>query len=73
MFLKESTNSFKLEPLHYRSTPGYSLDTLRKLTGVILKLISDIEKYQFIENMIRGGNCIISKGHAEGNNKLVQF
>ena len=38
-----------------------------RLTYVNLKLISDIEKYQFIESTIMGGIYIISKGFTKVN------
>ena len=50
----EFINSFELDPSHYLSTPGYSWDATLLFTGVHLKLISDIEKYQFVKYRIRG-------------------
>ena len=54
-FRKEPINSFELYPAHFLSTPSYSLDAMIRLTDVNLRLISDIEKYQFIDSAIRGG------------------
>ena len=45
---------------------------MKKVTGVRLKLISDIEKYQFIEKITRGGISMISKGYTESNNKFLK-
>ena len=42
------------------------------LTGVRLKLISDMEKYQFNERMIRNGTYMISEFFVEFNNKLLK-
>ena len=42
------------------------------LTGVRLKLISDMEKYQFNEHMIRNGTYMISEFFVEFNNKLLK-
>ena len=53
VFRVKYINSFELDPAHYVSTPGYSWDTMLKFIVFILKLISDIEKYQFIESTIR--------------------
>ena len=47
--LKECINSFELDPTHYLSTPGYSLNVRLRFTDVNLNLISDVEKYRFIE------------------------
>ena len=41
-------------------------------TCVRLKLISDIEKYQFIESMIMGGISMILMGYAEDKNKFLK-
>ena len=50
IFRKEPTTSFELTSAHYLPTPSYNWDPVLRFTDVILKLISDIEKYQFIEN-----------------------
>ena len=68
---KESINYFELDPAHYLSSPGCSLDVILRLADVNLKLISDIQKYQFVESTIRGDISIICKGYAEANNKLL--
>ena len=62
-FRKVCINSFELDPAYYLSTPGYSWDAMLRFTDVNLKLISDIEKYQFFESTIRG---------AEANNKFLK-
>ena len=41
--LKESINSFELDPAHYLSTPGYSWNTVLRFTDVNSKLVSGIE------------------------------
>ena len=70
-FRNESINSFELDPAHCSSTPGYRWDAMLRFTDVNLKLISDIEKYPFIESIIRSGISIIFKGYAEANNKFL--
>ena len=54
------------------STPGYSCDTMRKFTDVNLKLISDIEKYHFIEKVIWGGISMICHGYVKNDNILLK-
>ena len=71
-FRKECINSFELDPAYYLSTPGYSWNPLLWFTDVNLKLISDIEKYQFFESTIKGGISMIFKGYAEANNKFLK-
>ena len=71
-FRIESINSFELDPAYYLSTPGYSWDALLRFTDANLKLISDIEKYQFILSKIRGGISMICKDCAEATNKFLK-
>ena len=52
-FRKESIKSFELHPAHHLCTPGYSWCAMLKFTDISLKLISDIEKYQFIESILK--------------------
>ena len=59
-----------MEPIHYISTTAYSLGAMKKFCSARLKLISDIEKYQFIESMTRVVIAMISKGYAEVNSKF---
>ena len=72
-FIKESINSLELDPTHYLSTPGYCLDAMLRFTDVNLKLISDSEKYPFLESMIRRGILMICMGYAEANNKFLKL
>ena len=52
-FRNELINSFELDPTHYLSNPDVSCDAMPWFTNVSLKLILDIEKYQFIESSTR--------------------
>ena len=71
-FRKKSINSFEFDPTYYLSTPSYTWDAMLRFTDVTLKLISDIEKYKFIESTIRGGISIIYKGYAKAYNNLLK-
>ena len=70
-FWKESTHSFKLDPVYFVFTPGYSWDTMKMFVGVRLKIILDIEKYQFIESLIKGDVSMIFKGYTEAKQKKL--
>ena len=72
-FKKESINSFEFDPAHYLFTLGCSWDALLRFTDVNLKLISDIEKYQFMESTIRGGISMICKGYPEASNEFLKY
>ena len=67
-FRKESINSFKLDPAHYLSTPGYSKDVILRFAAFNLKLISDIEKYKLVGSATRVGTYMICKDYAGANN-----
>ena len=43
-----------------------------KLTEIKLELISDIDKYYFVEKGLRGGGFYISKRFGEANNKCMK-
>ena len=72
-FRKEAINSFELDPDHYLSTPGYGWDAMLRFTDFNLKLISDIEKYQFFEFSIKSGISMVCNGYAEANNKFLNL
>ena len=72
VFKEESINCFELGPAHYLSAPKYSWNVILVFTDVDLKLISDIETYQFIKSAIRAGISMVCKGYAEGNNKFLK-
>ena len=60
-FIKTCLKYYKLDSLHYFSSPGLSWDAMFKMTGVELDLISDIDMHNFIEKRMRGGISYISK------------
>ena len=47
------------------------IDACLKFTEQELDLLTDSEKFLFIENSIRGGISVISHRHAKANNPLV--
>ena len=46
---------------------------MKKFAGIRLKLVSVIEKYQFIESMVMGGISMISKAYAGTKSKLLNL
>ena len=53
-------------------TPGYSWGAMLRFTYVHLKIITDIEKNQFIETTIKCVIPMIFKGYAEARNKFLK-
>ena len=72
-FRKESINHLKLDHAYYLYTPGNIWNAMLRFTNISLKLILDIEKYQYIESTIRGGIYnFLGQGYAEPINKLLK-
>ena len=59
---------FNLDPLHFYTLPGLSLQACLRKTRVKLDLINDIEQFLMVEKSIRGGISVISKRLAKANN-----
>ena len=47
--------NYKLDPCHYITAPSLAWDALLKKTGQKLELLTDLDKYLFVEARIRGG------------------
>ena len=71
-FRKTCLNYYKLDPLHYITSPGLAWDAMLKMTRINLELITDIDMQLFIEKGMRGGISYISHRHAEANNKYTR-
>ena len=59
--------TYGLDPAHYITSPGLSWDALLKHTGVKLELLTDVDKYLFIEKGMRGGISRVSKRQTTAN------
>ena len=59
---------YGLDPAHYYTAPGLSLDAMLKMTGVSLELFTDPDMHLFVENGIRGGVSMISHKFSHANN-----
>src|SRR5688572_10197432 len=70
-FRTMAMNYYKLDPLHYYSSPGLSFDACLKMTGVSLELLTDPDMYLFIEKGMRGGVSMISNRYAKANNMYM--
>ena len=71
-FRKTCLTYYKLDPLHYITSPGLAWDAMLKMTKINLELITDIDIQLFIEKGLRGGISYIAHRHAEANNKYTR-
>ena len=70
-FIKTCLEFYGLDPSHYISSPGVSLDVMLRKTGIELEKISGIDKYYFIEKGLRGRTSYIAKRYAKAYNKYM--
>ena len=71
-FRRTALSTYKLDPAHYLTLPGYSWDALLKCTNVSLELITDPDMYLFIEKGLRGSISMVSHRHAIANNPQME-
>ena len=74
-FIKTCLGYYCLDPSHYFSSPGLSLDAKLKMTGIKLQKIDNIDMHLFIEKGMRGGISYISKRHSsiKDNNTITYW
>ena len=61
-FINQSLKFYKLGPCYHFSSPGLSWDAMLKMAEIKWELISDIDKYYYVEEAITRGISNISKG-----------
>ena len=71
-FRKTCLQYYSLDPCHYFTSPGLSWDDMLKMTNIKLKLIIDVDMYQFIEKGMRGGVSYIANQYGKANNKYMK-
>ena len=70
-FRKICDLQYGLDPAHYYTAPGLSLDALLKYTGAELKLLTDYDMHVVVEQGLRGGISMVTKRYAKANNPFV--
>jgi len=70
-FRAMALEAYKLDPLHYYTSPGLSFDACLKMSKVPLDLFTNPDKYLFTERGMRGGVSLISNRYAKANNPYL--
>ena len=70
--MKNCLQQYNIDPCYYYSSPHFTLDGFLPFSKITLDLLSDINKYLFIINGIRGVLSIVSKQHSVANNKYLE-
>ncbi|KAK3921390.1 putative DNA polymerase [Frankliniella fusca] len=70
-FRKLAMNHYKLDPVHYYTTPGMAFSASLSFTKQKLELITDLEIHLLFERGLRGGVATIQRRYVEANNKYI--
>jgi len=70
-FRRMSLSSYHLDPAHFYTTPGLTLQACLKHSKVVLELFTDIDMLLLTENGIRGGISYIAKRESVANNQYI--
>ena len=63
--------TYEIDPRHSYTLPGFSWQSMLKMTKIELELISDPDMYLFLMDTIRGGISICNKKHVIVDNKYI--
>ena len=70
-FSKFAYETYELDPRHSYTLPGFSWQSMLKMTKIELELISDPDMYLFLMDTIRGGIAVCNKKHVIADNKYI--
>ena len=66
-FRRVCLETYNLDPWHYYTAPGLTWDAGLKFTGQTLQLLTEDDKFLFVEAGMRGGVSMITHRHAKAN------
>ena len=67
-----SYKTYNLDPRHSYTLPGFSWQSMLKMTKFELQLISDLAMYLYLMDTIRGGICQVNKKHVYVDNNYIR-
>ena len=70
-FSKFAYETYEIDPRHSYTLPGFSWQSMLKMTKIELELISDPDMYLFLMDTIRGGISVCNKKHVIADNKYI--
>lgn len=70
-FRSNCLSDYSLDPVHYFSSPHFTLDAFLRFSKVTLELLSDVNMFLLVERGIRGGLNMVSKRYSKANNKYM--
>ena len=71
-FAKTCMKDFGIDPSKSYTAPAFFWQSMLKMTGVKLELLTDPTKYTFFEKSIRGGVSVISNRYARANKPYMK-
>ena len=67
-FSKTCLSYYKLDSVHYYTTPGLVWYAALRMSKITLELITDVDIYNMVDTSIKGGVSMISTRHTKANN-----
>lgn len=73
-FRKMCKNYYDLDPCHYYTAPGFSWDSMLKMTSVSIDCFQDGEEdmLNMVKSGMRGGMSVITHRYVQANNKYMK-
>ena len=71
-FRKPCLKDYGLDPCWYLTAPAFAWDSMLKMTGIELQLLTDLDMHLFFEKQIRGGVSTAFHRFAKANNKYMK-